>query len=139
MLITKLSAKFGQSVGLGLDSSASMLYNEIILLRNRRNTIMTKHIILWQLADTLTADEKITVKAGIKEGLEGLAGQIPGLVDIKVYTEGLPSSNADVMLDSTFESEAALKGYAVHPAHVAVADGKVRPFTKTRLCLDFEV
>ena len=82
MLITKLSAKFGQSVGLGLDSSASMLYNEIILLRNRRNTFMTKHIILWQLADTLTADEKITVKAGIKEGLEGLAGQIPGLVDI---------------------------------------------------------
>ena len=139
MLITKLSAKFGQSVGVGLDSGASMLYNEIILLRNRRNTIMTKHIILWQLADTLTADEKITVKAGIKEGLEGLAGQIPGLVDIKVYTEGLPSSNADVMLDSTFESEAALKGYAVHPAHVAVADGKVRPFTKTRLCLDFEV
>ena len=100
---------------------------------------MTKHIILWQLADTLTADEKITVKAGIKEGLEGLAGQIPGLIDIKVYNEGLPSSNADVMLDSTFESEAALKGYAVHPAHVAVADGKVRPFTKTRLCLDFEV
>ena len=99
---------------------------------------MTKHIILWQLADTLTADEKITVKAGIKEGLEGLAEQIPGLVDIKVYTEGLPSSNADVMLDSTFESEAALKGYAVHPAHVAVADGKVRPYTKTRLCLDFE-
>ena len=139
MLITKLSAKFGQSAGLGLDSSASLLYNEIILLRNRRNTTMTKHIILWQLADTLTADEKIAVKAGIKEGLEGLAGQIPGLVDIKVYTEGLPSSNADVMLDSTFESEAALKGYAVHPAHVAVADGKVRPYTKTRLCLDFEV
>ena len=100
---------------------------------------MTKHIILWQLADTLTADEKIAVKAGIKEGLEGLAGQISGLVDIKVYTEGLPSSNADVMLDSSFENEDALKGYAVHPAHVAVADGKVRPFTKTRLCLDFEV
>jgi len=100
---------------------------------------MTKHIILWQLADTLTADEKLAVKAGIKEGLEGLAGQIPGLVDIKVYTEGLPSSNADVMLDSSFENEDALKGYAVHPAHVAVADGKVRPYTKTRLCLDFEI
>jgi hypothetical protein len=139
MLRTKLSAKLPQSVRERLDSGASLLYNEIILLRNRRNTTMTKHIILWQLADTLTADEKITVKAGIKEGLEGLAGQIPGLVDIKVYTDGLPSSNADVMLDSTFESEAALKGYAVHPAHVAVADGKVRPYTKTRLCLDFEV
>jgi len=100
---------------------------------------MIKHVILWQLSDALSEEEKITVKAGIKEGLEGLAGQIPGLLEIRVYTEGLPSSNADVMLDSSFESEEALKGYAVHPAHVAVADGKVRPYTKTRLCLDFEV
>ena len=140
MLLSKLSVKFGQSAGLGLDSGGVVLYNEaIIFTQNRRIIIMTKHIILWQLADTLTADEKLAVKAGIKEGLEGLAGLSPGLIDIKVYTEGLPSSNADVMLDSSFENEAALKGYAVHPAHVAVADGKVRPYTKTRLCLDFEI
>lgn len=100
---------------------------------------MVKHIILWTLKDEITGDEKLAVKAGIKEGLEGLKGKIPGLVDIKVNTEGLASSNADLMLDSTFEDEAALKGYAVHPEHVAVADGKVRPFTKTRSCLDFEV
>ena len=100
---------------------------------------MVRHVIVWTLKDEYSDSEKKQIKAGIKEGLEGLAGQIPGLLDIKVYTEGLPSSNADVMLDSTFESEAALKGYAVHPAHVAVADGKVRPFTKTRLCLDFEI
>ncbi len=99
---------------------------------------MTKHIILWQLKDELSAEEKRAVKAGIKEGLEGLLGVIPGLISIKVYTDGLPSSNADVMLDSVFTDAEALKGYAVHPAHVAVADGKVRPFTKTRLCLDFE-
>ena len=100
---------------------------------------MVKHVILWQLKDELSAEEKVAVKAGIKEGLEALAGKIPGLTEIKVQTEGLVSSNADVMLDSTFEDEAALKGYAVHPEHVAVADGKVRPYTKTRLCLDFEV
>ena len=59
-------------------------------------------------------------------------GQVPGLVDVKVQIDGvLPSSNADVMLDSTLESAEALKGYAVHPAHVAVADGKVRPYTAT--------
>lgn len=100
---------------------------------------MVKHIILWQLKDELSEEEKLAVKAGIKEGLEGLAGKIPGLTDIKVQIEGLASSNAEVMLDSSFEDEAALKGYAVHPEHVAVADGKVRPYTKTRLCLDFEV
>ena len=100
---------------------------------------MVKHVILWQLKDELSEAEKVQVKAGIKAGLEGLAGQIPGLIDIKVNTEGLASSNADLMLDSSFENEESLKGYAVHPAHVAVADGKVRPYTKSRVCLDYEV
>jgi len=100
---------------------------------------MVKHVILWNLKDELSAEEKLSVKAGIKEGLEGLAGQIEGLIEIKVNTECLPSGNADVMLDSTFTDEAALKGYATHPAHVAVADTKVRPFTKTRSCMDYEV
>lgn len=100
---------------------------------------MVKHVILWQLKDELSAEEKAEVKKGIKEGLEGLAGKIPGLLDIQVQIEGLASSNVDVMLDSSFEDEASLKGYAVHPDHVAVADGKVRPFTKTRACMDYEV
>ncbi len=56
---------------------------------------MVKHIILWKLKGDLSAPE--TVKAGIKAGLEGLQGVIPGLVEIKVQTQGLPSSNADVM------------------------------------------
>lgn len=101
---------------------------------------MVKHIILWTLKDSLSESEKQEVKKGIKEGLEGLAGKIPGLVDIHVYTEGrLDSSNADVMLDCTLESEEALKGYAVHPAHVEVAETRVRPFTAVRSCLDFTV
>lgn len=100
---------------------------------------MVKHVILWQLKDELSAEEKNGVKKGIKEGLEGLAGKIPGLLEIKVQIDGLASSNADVMLDSSFTDEEALKGYAVHPDHVAVADGKVRPYTKTRACLDYEV
>jgi hypothetical protein len=99
---------------------------------------MVKHIILWQLKDEFSAEEKAQIKAGIKEGLEGLAGQIPGLVDIKVQVECLESSNAEVMLDSTFVDAEALKGYAVHPAHVEVANTKVRPYTKTRSCMDFE-
>ena len=99
---------------------------------------MVKHIILWQLKDELNDTEKNAVKLGIKEGLESLMGKIDGLKEINVETEGLASSNADVMLYSVFDDESSLKGYAVHPAHVEVADTKVRPFTKTRLCLDFE-
>lgn len=96
---------------------------------------MVKHIILWKLKDEFNTDE---VKNGIKTGLESLKGVIDGLVEIGVQTESLPSSNADVMLYSVFENETALKNYAVHRAHVEVADTKVRPFTETRMCLDFE-
>lgn len=101
---------------------------------------MVKHIILWTLNPELSDDEKQTVKAGIKAGLEGLVGKVPGLIEVKVHIDGrLASSNADVMLDSTLESEEALKGYAQHPDHVAVANTKVRPYTVQRACLDFEV
>ena len=97
---------------------------------------MVKHIILWTLKEEFNTDE---VKNGIKENLESLLGVVPGLLEIEVQTEKLPSSNVDVMLYSVLESAEALKGYAVHPAHVKVADTFVRPFTKTRSCIDFEV
>lgn len=114
----------------------SPCYNE---KKRRRFFVMVKHVILWQLKDELSAEEKAAVKAGIKEGLESLSGKIPGLVDIHVNIDALPSSNADLMLDTTFESAEALKGYSTHPAHVAVANSKVRPYYKNRVCLDYEV
>ena len=99
---------------------------------------MVKHVILWTLKDEVKAGNCEAVKAGIKEGLEGLKGKIPGLIDIRVNVNPLESSNCDVMLDSSFDDEASLKGYAVHPLHVEVANTKVRPFTASRVCMDYE-
>lgn len=101
---------------------------------------MVKHIILWTLNPELTEEQKEEVKKDIKAGLESLKGVVPGLIDVKVNVDGrLASSNCDVMLDCTLESEEALKAYAVHPAHVEIANTKVRPYTVQRTCLDFEV
>lgn len=100
---------------------------------------MVKHIIIWTLKPEMTADEKKAQCAKIKAGLEGLKGKIDGLTEIKVVTDLLGSSNGDLMLNSTFESAEALKAYAVHPEHVKVADGTVRPFTAERKCVDFEI
>ena len=40
---------------------------------------------------------------------------------------------------TTFTDADALKAYSTNPLHVAVADGKVRPYTAVRSCLDYEV
>ena len=99
---------------------------------------MVKHVILWQLKEEYDEEQKAKIKQGIKEGLEGLQGKIPGLLEIKVYTDPLKTANSDVMLDSKFESEAALNGYTVHPDHVEVSTTKVRPFVSSRVVMDCE-
>lgn len=100
---------------------------------------MVKHVILWQLDDSKTEAEKQEIKQNMKRELEALVGKVPGLVEMQIHIDPLVSSNAEVMLDSLLESEEALKGYAGHPAHVAVADTYVRPYTKNRVCMDYEV
>lgn len=99
---------------------------------------MIRHMIIWTLKDEYSDAEKAEIKKGVKSGLEGLQGRIPGMLNIRVVTEGLPSANADLMLDSLFENVEALKGYSVNPLHQAVANEKVRPFVKIRSCFDFE-
>ncbi len=100
---------------------------------------MVKHIIIWKLKDELTDSEKVKIKAEMKEALESLVGKVPGLLALTINTNPLPTSTGDVMLDSTLESEEALKGYSIHPLHVEAANTKVRPFTAQRSCMDFVI
>ena len=46
---------------------------------------MVKHIILWTLKET-DADKKAEILANMKEHLEGLAGKVPGLLEVHVRT-----------------------------------------------------
>ena len=97
---------------------------------------MVKHMIVWNLKDDI---DKEAVKAEIKKQLEDLVGKIDGLIEMKIEISGLPSSKGDLLMDSTFESVEALNAYAVHPLHVAIADGIVRPNTANRASYDYEV
>jgi hypothetical protein len=96
---------------------------------------MVKHIILWKLKDEHNND---AVKNAIKEGLEGLRGVIPGLVEIRVQAESLPSSTASLMLYSVFESAEALTNYAGHPLHLAAKE-HFWNFLDSRVAADYEV
>ncbi len=96
---------------------------------------MVKHIIIWNLKEEFNTSE---IKNNIKRELGSLVGVVPGLLEIKVETEPLKSSNGDVMLYSVFENEESLKGYSVHPEHVRVANTFVRPYTNSRACFDYE-
>lgn len=98
---------------------------------------MVRHIILWKLKESIPESEKPLCRAEAKRRLEGLAGKIPGLLSISVETVPLASSNADMMLDSSFETEADLAAYQTNPLHVEAAS-YVRSVVETRLCLDFQ-
>ena len=100
--------------------------------------IMIRHVILWKLKESLTPEEKKQISKDIKKNLEDLVGKVPGLIRLEIGTTPLPSSNADLMLDSVLENEDALKGYQTHPSHVKAADTYVRPYTEVRMCLDYE-
>lgn len=95
-------------------------------------------MIIWKLKpmseEALTEQKKL-----VKAGLEGLVGKIPGLKEMHIQIDNLPSSNGDMMMDSTFESAEALKGYKDHPEHVHVAETYIRPYIETRLCVDYEI
>ncbi len=99
---------------------------------------MVKHVILWKIKEEYSEEEKQRIKNDAKRELEALVGKIEGLKTLTIETSGLATSNADMMLYSEFSSEEALKGYAKHPLHCAAADGFVRPYIESRLCLDFE-
>ena len=98
---------------------------------------MVKHMIIWKMKDEIS--DKAAKAAEIKAALEGLEGKIEGLVKMTILTDPFPASAGDIMMDSTFTDKAALDAYQVHPLHVEVAGGIVRPAVSQRLSFDYEV
>jgi hypothetical protein len=100
---------------------------------------MVKHIVFWRLKESAHGNARLDNARLIKQKLEGLDGQIPGLIKIEVGIDFLhrPAS-ADLALYSEFESRAALAEYQEHPAHQAVMPF-IAEARSERLVVDYEI
>lgn len=99
---------------------------------------MTHHIVLWKFKPEVADADKPRLLADMARHLQGLVGQVPGLVSLKFVAAPLASSTHDMALVSVLQTPADVAAYASHPAHVAVADAYVRPYTCQRAALDYE-
>ena len=97
---------------------------------------MVKHIIIWKLKPEFDTDAR---KAEIKAALKGLVGKIEGLISMNILTEGFESSSGSLMMDSTFESEEALKAYQAHPYHCDVVKTHMHAVRSASVAVDFEI
>jgi hypothetical protein len=98
---------------------------------------MVKHMIIWKTKDDV-ADTPTALKE-VKTALEGLVGQIDGLLEMHILTDCYPCSAGDVMMDSLFTDIEALNSYQAHPKHQEIASGMVSPLMAQRLSFDYEV
>ena len=100
---------------------------------------MVRHIVAWNYADGFTPEENKKNAEVMKKELENLINLIEGIVSIQLLVNPLDTSDSDLLLDSVFESEEALKAYKVHPEHVRVGTEYVKPVVKNRKCIDFNM
>lgn len=98
---------------------------------------MIRHIVMWNLkaeADGRSKEENANL---MKEKLEGLCGQVDGLLSAQV-TCNITPGGIDVCLVSMHTDKAALDLYQAHPAHLAIKEF-VHKVIETRYCHDAEI
>jgi hypothetical protein len=100
---------------------------------------MVRHLVAWNYAESFTEEENKKNAEIMKKELENLKNLIDGVVSIQLYTKPLGTSDADLLLDSVFVSEEALKAYIVHPEHVRVGTHYVKPVVRNRRCIDIDM
>lgn len=99
---------------------------------------MVRHIVLFKLVPFATEAEKLAKMQEIKVALEALKEKISLLHLIRVDFNINPEESWDLMLTTELASLEAVKEYAAHPDHVAVAKGLIGPVKADRACVDYE-
>ena len=97
---------------------------------------MIRHIVTWNFKDGFTENENKENAQKIKSTLESLAQIIDGVIELNVHIDPLPSSNRDLLLNSLFQSEAALSTYQTHPEHKKIGTF-IGTVMQNRSCVDY--
>ncbi len=85
--------------------------------------------------EEFTESENAQNAEKVKNELVSLKNIISEIVEMKVNTQLVSTSNRTVMLYSLFESEESLARYQIHPEHIRVSKF-VGTVLKERVCLD---
>ena len=100
---------------------------------------MIRHVVMWELKEQAEGADRAANLLTMQALLESCADLVPGMLTwtIAVAQPGREAT-CDIVLDSTFVSQAALDAYQSHPKHVAMKPfiGAIRV---ARHCMDFEL
>lgn len=98
-----------------------------------------RHIVMWRLKEHAEGHSRHENMLKARDILLQFANLTPGieLFEVGIQTEGLDCTS-DLILNSIFKDDEALKTYQNHPEHLAI-----KPFMKAvveqRSCMDFWV
>jgi len=99
---------------------------------------MIRHIVMWDFAEGFTDEENRLNAVQIKSALEDMLFAVEGVEYMRVVIGGMETSNADILLDSTFSDEEALRKYYEHPAHERILEF-LEECTVNKKRMDFKV
>ena len=99
---------------------------------------MVKHIVMFKLKETLSAEEKMNVMTRFKAAIEALPATINVIRKVFVGLNINESETWDICLESEFDTLEDVKLYAAHPDHVAAA-GILKDAKLDRACVDYEM
>ena len=101
-----------------------------------KGTGVIRHIVTWNFKEGISDTENRQNALTVKTELENLKKVIKGIIELKVFTDALPSSNRDLVLNSLFDDEKALSEYQIHPEHKRVS-AYVGTVLQNRACIDY--
>ena len=98
---------------------------------------MVKHIVMFKLKETLSAEEQLVVMNDFKAAIEALPAKIDVIRKVFVGLNINEAEQWDICLESEFDSLEDVKLYAAHPDHIAAA-GILKDAKQDRACVDYE-